>query len=436
MEQVSNVSSSKTARAALVATVIVCIVGSFVLGRRDGLRRVASQRVAPQTVASPPGEPPVGSAGELNAALESLKEAGGIVLPKRLYVVPGRAAGLYLRGIVPVKDPEVFSYSLNGTCGFAALERRRVALNPPLDARGTCRLGLTVASPGARAVAQRDMDVVLVDPRAGAGRSFQMLLVGDSLGHASHFPNELARLLRAPGNPAVTFVGSFRPPGSIVPHEQYGGWRFVYFYSVFGQDPKSYHRDRSPFVFDDGSGKPVFDVSRYLAETLKGAVPRNVHVQLGINDAFSLDPDSPELPGRLDEILGHADILIAGLRKALPKAVITVGSVIQANASDRAFVESYPRNPELHSEWRWRRVQLRLASRMLEHFDGDGPSSVLLVPTHAVVDPLDGYSAHPWPQEGFDVLIGSAVHPSSVGDTQLATALFAAVKAELGGLTP
>ena len=84
----------------------------------------------------------------------------------------------------------------------------------------------------------------------------------------------------------------------------------------------------------------------------------------------------------------QANFLIAGLRKALPDATITVGSVIQANATDRAFVESYPKErEELRSEWRWRQVQMRLARKMVEHFEGRGAERIYLVPTHMAVDP-------------------------------------------------
>jgi len=113
---------------------------------------------------------------------------------------------------------------------------------------------------------------------------------------------------------------------------------------------------RDSLITNPGTGKPVFDFNRYLNETLGGARPRNVHIQLGINDAFSLDPDAPDFSQQLGAIISHAETLMAGIRGALPDSIITVGSVIQANASDRAFIESYPQAPQIQSEWRWRRV--------------------------------------------------------------------------------
>jgi lysophospholipase L1-like esterase len=359
-------------------------------------------------------------------------EDGGLILPSRMFVVAGDISLIYLRAIVPVEDPEVFEYAITCTCDFAVLQRRRVLLTPDTKVRGQFSLLVEVRTPAGDLVDRRSLEVSVVDPQAGSGQSFQMLMVGDSLGHANHFPDELANLLRRPGNPDVTFVGSFRPPGSTIPHEQYGGWTFWHFNELFNADPRNFQKDRSPFVFPGEGGKPVFDAQRYFDETLGGARPRNIHIQLGINDAFGLLPNDPGLAEKLDAILRQADLLIAGLLKPLPDAIITVGSVIQANATERAFVESYQKaGEELRSEWRWRQVQMRLARKMVEHFEGREAERIYLVPTHMAVDPIESYKPHPYMVAAFDFKIGNAVHPNSTGDAQLASAIFAVLKAEL-----
>ena len=71
---------------------------------------------------------------------------------------------------------------------------------------------------------------------------------------------------------------------------------------------------------------------------------------------------------------------------------------------------------------------------MVKHFEQTGDRKVYLVPTHMTVDPLDGYSAHVWTPEHVEYNVSNAVHPSPVGDKQLATAIFAVVKGELVGL--
>jgi hypothetical protein len=388
--------------------------------------------IKPQPLNSEASKPAVGSKEELQASIARMIEDGGLILPSRMFVVAGDISLIYLRAIVPVEDPEVFEYAITCTCDFAVLQRRRVLLTPDTKVRGQFSLLVEVRTPAGDLVDRRSLEVSVVDPQAGSGQSFQMLMVGDSLGHANHFPDELANLLRRPGNPDVTFVGSFRPPGSTIPHEQYGGWTFWHFNELFNADPQNFQKDRSPFVFPGEGGKPVFDAQRYFDETLGGARPRNIHIQLGINDAFGLLPNDPGLAEKLDAILRQADLLIAGLHKPLPDAIITVGSVIQANATERAFVESYQKaGEELRSEWRWRQVQMRLARKMVEHFEGREAERIYLVPTHMAVDPIESYKPHPYMVAAFDFKIGNAVHPNSTGDAQLASAIFAVLKAEL-----
>jgi len=376
----------------------------------------------------------IGSEQELQEAIQAMQRNDGFLLPARVFLIPGRPLAIYLRTIVPVKDPEVFEYAVTCTCGFAEFDRRKVALAPGADEHGHYVLTIKARTPKGDPVGRRSIELVLVPRDAGSGRKFQMLMIGDSLGHANHFPDEFARLMHEPDNPTVEFVGSFQPRGATIPGEHYGGWQFIYFYTVFNKDIANYHRDRSPFVFDDGTGKPVFDFNRYLNETLGGARPRNVHIQLGINDAFSPDPDAPDFSQQLGAIISHAETLMAGIRGALPDSIITVGSVIQANASDRAFIESYPQAPQIQSEWRWRRVQMELARRMVDHFQAEKLSHVYLVPTHMVLDPIDAYYPHPYMVDAFDFKIGNAVHPAPLGDRQLAGAIYAVVKAELAGL--
>jgi hypothetical protein len=396
-------------------------------------------RASAPTAAAPADPVPtpagnVGSEQELQEAIQAMQRSGGFLLPARVFLIPGRPLAIYLRTIVPVKDPEVFEYAVTCTCGFDKVDRRRVALAPGADEQGHYVLTIEARSPKGDPIDRRSVELVLVPRDAGSGRKFQMLMIGDSLGHANHFPDEFARLMHEPDNPAVEFVGSFQPRGATIPGEHYGGWQFIYFNTLFNQDAATYTRDRSPFVFDDGTGKPVFDFNRYLDETLGGARPRNVHIQLGINDAFLLDPDSPDLAQKVGAIIGNAETLIAGIRRALPDSIITVGSVIQANSSDRAFIESYPQAPKIQSEWRWRRVQMELARRMVDHFQAEKLDHVYLVPTHMVVDPLDAYYPHPYMVDAYDFKIGNAVHPSPLGDRQLAGAIYAVVKAELAGI--
>lgn len=373
--------------------------------------------------------PTIGSASELQQVRDAVGKHQGLILPDRIYLVAGHPQNIYFRAIVGAYDPEALTYTVNSDSAFVTPQRRFIQLAPTATDVGTSHLTICAKIPTTgETLCEKSVQLVVVPENAGLGKAFHMLLVGDSLGHGSYFPNELAALVASPYNPQVTFVGTHQPKGYHIPHEQYGGWRFADFLKLFQANAKDYHRDRSPFVFADENGKPVFDVQRYLDEDLQGTRPEYVHIQLGINDAFSLNPDVAKVTKKMDQIIANGDELIAGVRKALPNAIITVGTVIPANTNDRAYVTDYPARPERHSEWRWRRLQMQLARRMLDHFQGRESEGIVMVPTHAVVDGLDGFPSGSTPE--------GAVHPNSFGDRQLAEAIYATLKAQLVGAIP
>lgn len=399
---------------------------------RSASDRIETLQKAAAASANATDAPYISSAQELADETSRLMAEPGVILPKRFFLVEGKDQGIYWKNIVPAHDPEAFVYTVTCSCTFAENERRRIHLSPPSGSAGRYSLMVAVADNSGKEITRNQVELVVVPSNAGSGQSFQMLLIGDSLGHQSRFPNRLAGLFDQSGNPEISFKGSHHPAGSKIDHEQYGGWTFQSFLSNYNMDPKVYHTTRSPFVFEV-DGQPKVDVQRYLAETLNGAKPDFVHIQLGINDAFGIDPDGSDIGARLDAIMQNAETLISAIRKALPEALITVGSVIQGNATDRAFIESYRGSPKFYSEWRWRRVQLQLAKRMVGRFESGRSDNVFLVPTHMTVDSLDGYNAHVWKPEGVEYDLSNAVHPSHVGDKQLAGAIYGVLKARLAG---
>jgi hypothetical protein len=62
--------------------------------------------------------------------------------------------------------------------------------------------------------------------KAGEGKNFRLLIVGDSLTHATAYPNEIAKLFSSPTNPTCKTLGTHRPASAApgVAHEGYGGW--------------------------------------------------------------------------------------------------------------------------------------------------------------------------------------------------------------------
>jgi hypothetical protein len=261
--------------------------------------------------------------------------------------------------------------------------------------------------------ARTDLQVVAAD--AAAGRELKLLIVGDSLTHATAYPNELARLLTDPGKVSWKMLGTHRPANAEqgVAHEGYGGWtwqRFAEHYDPQGDQPG--HTRSSPFVFPaDGDKKPVLDVGRYFETHCGGERPDTVVFMLGINDCFGAPPDDPKaMDAHIDAVLGHADTLLAAFHKAAPRADLAICLTTPPNVREEAFVANYKGN---YHRWGWKRIQHRLVEREIEHFDRRDTKRIFLVPTELDLDPIDGYPEN------------NAVHPSAAGYRQIAGSLYA-----------
>lgn len=380
-----------------------------------------------------------GSVRELEAAVQRL-ETYKFMLPDSIPLVSGETRRIYFRNIVPVEDPEVFDYGINCTCDFAELNRRYVEISVPDGEDKDHWLTITAGKPGGERVAAAQVRLETIARSAEPAKThYTVFFVGDSLGHQSRFPNYVVTGLDSLHGAAIDYIGTHRPGGALVPHEQYGGWTFNSFLKNYGLDPKIFHTDHSPFVFPppDEGGQPIFDPKRYFAERAGGRLPDFIHIQLGINDAFLLDPLQPAaMKDGIDSIFADADVLIAGLRAAAPNAVISLGTVIPGNGSDRAYVESYPASPSLHKEWRWRQVQQEMVRRMVAHFGRRESENLYLLPTHVFLDSIDGYSSHAFVPTGVSYLLSHAVHPTPSGDEQLAAPIHAFLRAKMTGVEP
>ena len=359
----------------------------------------------------------------------ALLEREGIAIPQSVDIILGDPQTLFWRNLIPVRDPGVFNYKVSCTCNFFEEIGRGVRLAPDKEALGPHRMNISVLGEDNLEISEIAFDIVVRQPDANAeGRDTTILFVGDSLGHQSRFPNAVAAGLEKLENTSINYIGTHRPVGSNIPHEQYGGWTFKRFLVGFDFDRSIYHTEQSPFVFPPESegGEPKFDMARYFSERVSGVLPDIIHIQLGINDGFLLDPTDLEgMEVGINAILANADQLVAAFREAVPSAVISLGTVIPANGDNRAYIESYPTAPNLHSEWRWRQVQNRMVRRMMAHFSSREDEGVHILPTHLFLDTFDGYFPRPFIASGTDNLLTNAVHPNEFGDRQVAAPIHA-----------
>lgn len=338
-----------------------------------------------------------------------------LTLPPACYAVVGVPMSVYYDNIVLTEKPEDYRFQVK--CDVGTSEARRWTVTPAAGDVGDHPWSVCVNDAQGKKLAEAKMVLRVSPANAGAGRSIRLLIVGDSLTHATAYPNEIARLLSQPDNPQWTMLGTHRPASAAkgVAHEGYGGWTWGSFVSRYVAKPnpaKAYDRS-SPFLFPSPT-KPVLDLPRYFKTACGGQVPDFVTVMLGINDCFSAKPDDP-LP-RIQAMFVQADRLIAEFRKAAPKAQLGICLVTPPNARESGFQANYKGK---YPRWGWKRIQHRLVQEQMKHFGGRESEQIFLVPTELNLDPVDGYP------------VNNGVHPNKAGYDQVGASIYAWLKSRL-----
>lgn len=336
-----------------------------------------------------------------------------LTLPPRIYAVPGVEMNVFFGNTILAEPGRKVSFECE--CPIGEVKKDRWTLVAKDSQVGRYSFRLTVKDGGRVETAKATL---VVSPRkAGAEATIRMLLIGDSLTHASQYPNEMARLLAQPGNPKWHMLGTHRPRAAKdgVRHEGYGGWTWVRFRTKFVPEcPFPGKTNSSPFVFPDAKGKPRVDVARYFANHCQGEVPDFITIMLGINDCFSAKPDAPD--ERIDRMFREAELLLKDIRKAAPKAKIGICLTTPGNSRDAAFFANYK---DRYPRWGWQRIQHRLVEKQIEHFKDRAKENLFLVPTQLNLDVVDGYP----PNNG--------VHPNPTGYAQIGATIYSWMKAHL-----
>ena len=358
-----------------------------------------------------------------NAAVEvnSLQ----LTLPPEIPVVVGTEFRLWFRNIAMTDDAATCRFEVQCDRGTATAEHwtftpaeadigehrltitARSANGTPIDPPATVETNLRIIAPRSLKLGnQTKTDLTDQSP-------FRLLIVGDSLTHASTYPTEVARLLKASGT-NVELMGTHRPEGVAegIAHEGYGGWTWARFATHYEPEPDGTHRKRSsPFVFLNEQKKPVLSVSKYFQTHFAGHTPDAIIVLLGINDCFGAPPnDAKAMDAHIDQTFLSADAVLASLREAAPEARIGFCLTPPANARDEAFKANYG---DRYPRKGWKAIQHRLVQRQLEYVAKKNDSKISIIPTELNVDPVDGYPDN------------NGVHPNTVGYHQIAQTMFA-----------
>jgi hypothetical protein len=248
-----------------------------------------------------------------------------LTLPPAIYAVPDVPMSIYFDNIVLTETPEQYRFEVK--CDIGANEARRWTVTPMDKDVGDHGIEFKVSDAHGKQIESGKMTLRVAARNAGKGRALRLLIVGDSLTNATHYPNELARLLTQPENPKWTMLGTHKPANAApgVAHEGYGGWKWETFLTKWEPQPAGVtagplaRRSTSPFLYADKDGKGRLDLPRYIREECGGQAPDVVTFLLGINDCFTANPeDRAAMDSTIDGVLGNADKLLAAFHAAAP----------------------------------------------------------------------------------------------------------------------
>ena len=368
----------------------------------------------------------------LAAFLASAAEDVRLLIPEKIYAVPGIESNVYFNNIVTVINPANYVFDVDCPKGRNDLKRWR--FTPEKSDVGTWKWKIRVISDSGVA-AEAESELVVVPPDAGKGRKITMLMIGASQTGAGFYPLRVAELMQGPDNPEFRTVGT-RSRG-IARHEGYGGWNWRSFMVRWGRAAKGnskndgMHPNRplnfdSPFLFADKDGKGEFDLNRYFRKFNDGQVPDAVSFQLGLND-FVLSGEN-KIDAAVTRSIANMEKLIGEFKKLKPAPEIFVFQHIPGSSQD-GFGKNYACG---QTSWQFRK-NLDLYNRALRKKSKE--LGFDLVPVFINLDTENNYPVRKEPVNARNPKMverqSNGIHPSRYGYFQMGDTLYCCLKAWL-----
>jgi len=349
-----------------------------------------------------------------------------LLLPRRLHAVVGTELNLYFDNAVLV--PEGAGLEFDVQCAQGVQQADRWTWTPAPEVVGEVPLELIVRDFTGEIVARGQTTIEVAPTAAGSGRDVSLLLIGDSLTHASLWPARLLERSQGAAQPRLTLLGSHQPPTAAagVRHEGYGGWTAQRFATNFVEEPppEEVQRRGSPFLVRGADGQPVLDFAAYLRRIDAPAPPDVVAIFLGPNDIFGLT--GTNLEEGLEVMLGHLKSLIEMVGRSAPRTKVALLVALPPAASQDAFGANYKSG---QTRWQYRRNQHRLAEWLHQLYDDPQAPEVELVATHLQIDCRHAYPTVEAPWHADSTLRGirqnNGVHPDANGYRQVGDAFHA-----------
>ncbi len=352
-----------------------------------------------------------------------------LTLPPVIDAVVELEANVYFDNVALVLNPARYAFDVH--CAKGKQQEERWTFVPKADDVGEHPFQLDVRNERNELVARGRSVLRVIRAGRGEGRQLSLLLIGDSLTHASIYPQRLLTLCQKPDNPKLSLVGSHGPDGKpgAMRHEGYGGWTAQRFATHSTGTPRqgNYAQRASPFLYPDKEGKPTLDFARYCHDVNSGHFPDFVAIFLGPNDIFSLNDSN--IDAGIRTMLENYDRLVEMVHAAAPETRVGVMLPVPPASSQDAFGANYGTG---QTRWQYKRNQHRLVERMLEHYSGREAEHIHLVPTHANLDCLHNYPTESVNYNADSEIRGlrqnNGVHPAVSGYEQIGDTVFAWLK--------
>ena len=380
------------------------------------------------------------SAGVSAQSVDSARDPAGafpgevrLLLPATIYAVPGVETNVYFDNVVLVVNPANVAFDV--TCAKGAQQNERWTYTPQADEVDDYPFTLEVWDDTNAVIARAASTIRVVPARAGAGRTFSLLCIGDSLTHHNVYPRHLLDLCKAEGDPKITLIGS-HSPGATGPtelrHEGYGGWTAQAFATRDTGVARTgdYHKRASPFMYADADGRLKLDFARYCAQLNGGAAPDFVTIFLGCNDTFSAT--DADIDARIDTMLTHYDALIQMIHGLSKDTRIGAVLLVPPAASQDAFGANCRCG---QTRWQYKRNQHRVVERMTEHYGGRESENLWLIPANVNLDCVHNYpqNAAPWNARNTETAnrLNNGVHPAGAGYRQIGDSIYCWIKSQI-----
>ena len=106
-----------------------------------------------------------------------------LTLPKEIYAVPGVDTGIYFENIV--RTETISDYRFEVKCKLGESNEKTWSLSPTLKDVGQHELTITIKDAQGTVQATQTTSLVIVPKNAGQDRKIRLLIIGDSLTHAT-----------------------------------------------------------------------------------------------------------------------------------------------------------------------------------------------------------------------------------------------------------